>query len=66
MSDRVNRLKFKISKETYGQIANQIKILIECGYNCFITKGFSQEDIIVLEFAEADPECTNPLIYQPC
>ena len=69
MSERVNRIVFSRKKDATRDdllqiIYKQINILLDAGYNCFITE--SDTDRICLEFCLSDPEVKDKDIPQPC
>ena len=71
MSERVNRIVFtKVDSnskaELFSKIANQLNILLDSGYNCFVSNLDAKGTSVCIEFCLADPTAKNRDIPQPC
>ena len=71
MSERVNKIIFSKTDsnskaELFTKIANQLSLLLESGYNCFISNSDPKGNAVTIEFCIADPTAKNRDIPQPC
>ena len=73
MSERVNKIiisknNCKDPNEFYNHINDQINLLLECGYSCFISPMNDSRDVVNIEFCPLKEikELNDMPIPQPC
>lgn len=71
MSERVSSILFtkvdcESTEDLYNKVSKQLRLLIESGYNAFISKVDAKGNILKIEFCISDPTAKRKDIPQPC